>query len=56
LERVCGWLPADATVFLTADRFSPSAPLLAWLQAQGWGYRLRLKGHHVLDSGCADVT
>jgi hypothetical protein len=56
LERVCAWLPADATVLLAADRFYPSAPLLAWLQAHGWGYRLRLKGNHVLDIGCADVT
>jgi len=56
LERVCGWLPAAATVLLTADRFYPSAPLFAWLQAQGWGYRLRLKGNHALDIGCADVT
>ena len=29
LERVRGWLPAGAEVLLLADRFSPSAALLA---------------------------
>lgn len=56
LEIVLGWLPAGATVLLAADRFYPSAPLFAWLQAHGWGYRLRLKGNHALDIGCAEVT
>lgn len=56
LETVRGWLPDRATVFLAADRFYPSAPLLAWRQTHGWGYRLRLKGNHALDVGCAEVT
>ena len=55
LELMLGWLPAGATVLLAADRFYPSAPLFAWLQAHGWGYRLRLRGNHALDIGCADV-
>lgn len=56
LEIVCRWLPASAVVLLAADRFYPSAPLFAWLHAQSWSYRLRLKGNHALDVGCADVT
>jgi hypothetical protein len=56
LESVLGWLPSGVPVLLAADRFYPSAPLLAWLQAHGWGYRLRLKGNHALDVGRADVT
>lgn len=47
---------SGAAVLLAADRFYPSASLFAWLQAHGWGYRLRLKGNHALDIGCADVT
>lgn len=56
LEIVLQWLPASAAVLLAADRFYPSAPLFAWLHTHGWGYRLRLKGNHALDVGCADVT
>ena len=56
LEIVAGWLPAGAAVLLAADRFYPSAPLLEWLQAHAWGYRLRLKGNHVVDVGRAEVT
>lgn len=56
LERVLGWLPSGAAVRLAADRFYPSAPLLTWLQAHGWGYWLRLKGNHALDVGCAQVN
>jgi hypothetical protein len=56
LEIVLSWLPSGVPVLLAADRFYPSAPLFAWLHAHGWGYRLRLKGNHALDVGCADVT
>lgn len=56
LEIVAGWLPAGAEVLLAADRFYPSAQLIAWLQAQAWGYRLRLKGNHVLDVGHGQVA
>jgi hypothetical protein len=56
LDCVAGWLPAGASVLLAADRFYPSAALFQWLHAQGWGYRLRLKGNHVVDVGRADIT
>ena len=56
LQIVAGWLPAGAPVLLAADRFYPSAALIAWLQARNWGYRLRLKGNHVVDVGRADVA
>jgi hypothetical protein len=56
LEIVAGWLPDAATVLLAADRFYPWAQLLEWLQEHAWGYRLRLKGNHVVDIGCAEVT
>jgi hypothetical protein len=56
LEIVAGWLPAGAAVLLAADRFYPSAQLLEWLQEHAWGYRLRLKGNHVVDIGCAQVS
>ena len=56
LEIVLGWLPASAVVLLAADRFYPSTGLFTWLQTHGWGYRLRLKGNHALDIGCAEVT
>jgi hypothetical protein len=56
LEIVLGWLAVSATVLLAADRFYPSAALLTWLQAQGWGYRLRLKGYHVVDVGRGNIT
>ena len=56
LERVRSWLPAGAAVMLLADRFYPSAELLTWLQAQGWGYRLRLKGNLLADTGYGGTT
>lgn len=56
LERVLAWLPAGARVILSADRFYPSAALFAWLNAHGWGYRLRLKGNLVADPGWGDET
>ena len=51
LERVRAWLPAGATVLLSADRFYPSAALFAWLHTHGWRYRLRLKSNLVADAG-----
>lgn len=54
LERVRAWVPPDARVILSADRFYPSAGLFRWLQDQGWGYRLRLKGNLVADPGFGD--
>jgi hypothetical protein len=56
LESIAGWLPRQAAVLLAADRFYPSAPLLEWLQARGWGYRLRLKGNHVVDVERPDIA
>jgi hypothetical protein len=56
LDRVQEWLPAGAPVMLSADRFYPSAELFEWLQAQGWGYRLRLKGNLLVDTGSGDET
>lgn len=56
LERVRAWLPAGAEVVLSADRFYPSAELFEWLHAQGWGYRLRLKGNLLADPGYGDET
>jgi hypothetical protein len=56
LEQVLAWLPPGARVLLSADRFYPSAGLFRWLQAQGWGYRLRLKGNVLADTGQGDET
>ena len=56
LEPLLVWLPAGARVRLSADRFSPSAALFAWLQAQGWNDRLRLKGNVLADPGEGDET
>jgi hypothetical protein len=56
LERVLAWLPKEARVLLSADRFYPSAALFAWLDAQGWGYRLRLKGNVLADTGEGEET
>jgi hypothetical protein len=56
LEIVAGWLPGQSAVLLAADRFYPSSQLLEWLQARSWGYRLRLKGNHVVDVGRPDIA
>ena len=54
LEQVRAWLPEGVEVLLLADRFYPSADLFIWLDAQGWGYRLRLKGNLLADPGFGD--
>jgi hypothetical protein len=54
LDKVREWIPADATVMLLADRFSPSVGLFQWLKTQDWHYRLRLKGSLVVDTGLGD--
>ena len=41
---------------LSADRFDPSAALFAWVQAGGWGYRRRLEGNVLADTGHGDET
>jgi hypothetical protein len=56
LEQVLAWLPAGVRVLLSADRFYPSAALFTWLVAQGWSYRLRLKGNVLADPGYGDET
>ena len=56
LGKILAWLPAGARVLLSADRFYPSAALFTWLQAQGWSYRLRLKGNVLADTGAGDET
>jgi hypothetical protein len=56
LDKVREWIPAGAAVMLLADRFYPSVDLFQWLEAQGWQYRLRLKGNLVVDTGRGDET
>lgn len=48
LEAVRHWLPEDARVLLTGDRFYGTARLIGWCQEAGWGYRLRMKGNITL--------
>ncbi len=48
LDTVAGWIPAEATVKLMGDRVYGTAEVISWCQAQGWGYRLRLKGNLVV--------
>lgn len=56
LERVRSWVPPGTPVLLSADRFYPGVALLEWLQAQGWSYRLRLKGNLLVDIGQSEET
>lgn len=56
LERVLAWLPPGADVLLSADRFYPSVALFDGLGARGWGYRLRLKGNVLADTGEGEET
>ena len=44
LEAAAPWVAEGSEVCLMADRFYGTAALIAWCQAQGWDYRLRLKG------------
>ena len=48
LDGLLGWLPEGAKVVLMGDRFYGTAALVAWCQAAGWGYRLRMKGNITL--------
>ena len=45
LVAVTPWLPPDADICLMADRFYGTPELIAFATAQGWDYRLRLKGN-----------
>lgn len=44
LDAITPWLPAGSDICLMADRFYGTPDLIAFAAAQGWGYRLRLKG------------
>lgn len=52
LETVKSWLPEGTQPILMGDRFYPSKELLGWLRANGFGWRIRLKGSTELV--CAD--
>jgi len=56
LNQVVSWLPANARVMLSADRFYPSEALFTWLKAHNWQYRLRLKTNFLADLGVGDAT
>jgi hypothetical protein len=56
LAQVLAWLPDGAPVLLSAGRFYPSAALFEWLGSRGWGYRLRLKGNLLADTGQGEET
>lgn len=56
LERIRDEFPTGVEVALLADHFYPSIDLLAWLQAQGWHYRLRVKRNLNVDPGFGDLT
>jgi hypothetical protein len=48
LDAAAGMMPEGAAVLLAADRFYGTPALIAWLQKQGWSYRVRLKGNLIL--------
>ncbi len=56
LDVVRDWLPAEAAVMLAGDRFYGTAKLVAWCQAAGWGYRIRLKGNLGLGHDGGELT
>jgi hypothetical protein len=56
LNKVRGWLPADAGVMLAADRFYGTAKLIGWCRDAGWGYRIRLKGNLSLGHEGGEMT
>ena len=45
LTAITPWLPPEAKICLMADRFYGTPALIAFATAQGWGYRLRVKGN-----------
>ena len=51
LQAAASWMPDGAAVCLMADRFYGTPNLISLCQAQGWGYRLRLKGTLVVRRG-----
>ena len=56
LDAVAPWLPRQAKVRLTGDRFYGTADLIGWCQQRGWDYRLRLKGNLVVFDGPGKTT
>lgn len=56
LEAVAPWFPDGARVQLLGDRFYGTAELIDWCHAQGWDYRLRLKGTLTLFDGWEKTT
>ena len=45
LTAITPWLPPEAEICLMADRFYGTPALIAFATAQGWGYRLRVRGN-----------
>src|SRR5918999_3680129 len=56
LDQVRAWLPSAAKVMLLGDRFFGSPDLIRYYQRHGWGYRLRLKGNLLVDTGRVSTT
>lgn len=56
LDKIRAWLPAGASVLLSADRFYGTVELLQYVQEVGWQYRIRLKGNFLVDTGQGDLT
>lgn len=56
LNSVLAWMPEDARIMLTGDRFYGTAQLVQWCQHAGWSYRLRLKGNLTLSHAGGELT
>lgn len=56
LDGVARWVPAGQAVVLLADRFYGTPEMIRWCRAQGWDYRLRLKGNLVTRCGATKST
>jgi hypothetical protein len=56
LDQVRAWLPPVAKVMVLGDRFFGSPDLIRYCQRHGWGYRLRLKGNLLVDTGRVSTT
>jgi hypothetical protein len=56
LHEVASWIPQDASVCLSADRFYGTAALVGWCQQQHWGYRIRLKGNLIFRHNGGTIT
>lgn len=56
LEVVAGWLAADQTAILRADRFYGTPEMIRWCRDRGWDYRLRLKSNFLARLGATKTT